>query len=225
MIGVDAVAVGHVEVVADLDPIHQDVVAPQHVEAPERAMAERDAAHFQAPYGGEQEDSRAERTELPDLAFFIETRHEFHGPAVDIAGSRDLDVVRAVGGDDAFHAFHVRHVMLPVGAGQKLGVVRQVKVDPALQDQRSHHVLLAAAHQNLTAAGRGGGVDGFLDGGGVQRLAVAHGSVVAGVVSLLGAQRQQGSHSRRRAKERPAAVPAGNHWHRVISLPAMQAKP
>ncbi len=148
-------------------------------------MAERNAAHFQVLNGGQQKDARAEGTELPDLAFLIKAGHELHGAAVDIAGAGDLDVARAVGRDDALDAFHVRHVIARVDAGQKFGVVGQVEIDSALQRQRPHQILLPAAHQHLSSARGRRRVDRLLDRPRVQCLTIAHRAVVPRVEGLL----------------------------------------
>ncbi len=47
MVGVDAIAVGHVQKVADLHAVHQDVLAADHVQTPVGRLAEADIVDLQ----------------------------------------------------------------------------------------------------------------------------------------------------------------------------------
>src|SRR5450759_766655 len=53
MVRVDAIAVGHIQIVADLNAIHQHVLAPQHVQPPLRGLAEGNIADLQSLAAGE----------------------------------------------------------------------------------------------------------------------------------------------------------------------------
>src|ERR1022692_2068060 len=121
MVRVDAVAVGHIQIVADLEAVHQDMLAPQHVEPPLRRLAEGDVANLQSLAAGEDKHLRAECAELPDLALLVEPRHELGGAARDIAGSGDLQVARAVRREHAI--FVARRIVRGVRGNHQFGIV------------------------------------------------------------------------------------------------------
>src|ERR1019366_6453821 len=96
MVRVDAVAVRHIQIVADLEAVHQHVLAPQHVQPPLRRLTEGNTADLQSLAAREDKHLRAERAEFPDLTFLVEARHELGGAALDIAGPGDFQLARAV---------------------------------------------------------------------------------------------------------------------------------
>src|ERR1039457_2603731 len=147
MVRVNAVAVRHIQIVADLDAVHQHVLATQHVQPPLRRLTEGNIADLQSLAAGEDEHLRAERAEFPDLTFLVEARHELGGASRDIAGSGDFQVARAVRRE---HAILVaRRIVRLVGGDHQFGIVGQVKIDPALEYQRPDQILLPAADQHL----------------------------------------------------------------------------
>ena len=68
--------------------------------------------------------------------------------------------------------------MFAVEAGEELGVVGQMKVDCAFENEGADQIFFPASQEDVRPAGKGGGfVDGTLDGGGVECFTVAYRSV------------------------------------------------
>jgi hypothetical protein len=70
-----------------------------------------------------------------------------------------------------------------------------MEIDATFQNQRAHQVLLSAGDEHLTAYGRRG-VYSALQGGGIERFAIAGGAVVASIEDApLGPQRPERTES------------------------------
>ncbi len=97
--------------------------------------------------------------------------------------------------------------MAGVGTDDEFRVSGQVELDVALQLERADEVPRSSADQHLGAiAGRRRGVDGLLDGGGIERRAIALRAIVAYVEDLLlGSQ----ARAQRQCRDQRQRLPPG----------------
>ena len=153
------------------------MLAADHVQPPFGRLAEGDVVDLEALAVGQHEHLRPEAGGQPPLVGLVVAGHELSRPAVDVAGAGDAQAVGAGSGDDA-----AAGVVLRVGAHQQLGVVGQVEIDAAFQNQRADEIFLAAADEHLRASARRGSlVDGALDSGGIEGGSVADRAVLPDV--------------------------------------------
>ena len=127
VVGIDAVAVGHVEQVADLDVVDQDAVAAEHVQAPVGRLGEGDVADLQILAASEDEHLGTERAGHPDAAGLVVARHELFGAALDVAGAADGEALRAGGRDD--RAESGGHGVTVLRTGQTTAIVFAICAD------------------------------------------------------------------------------------------------
>ena len=195
VVGIDAVAVGHVEQVADLDVVDQHAIAAEHVQAPVGRLGEGDVADLQVLAAGEDEHLGAEWAGHPDAAGIVVAGHELLGAALDVAGAADGETLRAGGRDDraecrghgvtVLRTGQASAIVFALRADEEFGVVGEMEVDGALEFDGADEVLMAAADENLRLACVGRGlVDGALEGCAVQRFAIARCAVLEYIEDL-----------------------------------------
>jgi hypothetical protein len=175
VVGVDAVAVGHVEQVAHFDVVDEHAVAAEQVQAPVGGFGEGDVADLQILAGGEDEHLGTEWAGLPDAAGVVVACHELFGAALERART-EMEALRVVGHNDraqrcghgvsALRAGQAAAIVFALRADEELGVVGEMEVDGAFEFDGADQVFMAAADEYLGLAREGRGVvDGALEGG------------------------------------------------------------
>ena len=165
MVGINAVAIRHVEPVVDGDVVHENMDAAEHVQSPERRVAKRDVAHDEIGAAGEHEHFGPPFLEQPPFVGRVVAGHERQRAAGNFSAAGDAQIRRVRRGDDA-----VAGVIRLVGADEQLAV--EVEINAAFQIQSGDQKFAAARNQNLSAvAGRR--VNRALNRRRVERRAVA----------------------------------------------------
>ena len=171
-VDVDAVVVGHLEVVENPDAVDQHIVAPEKADGPEGGFAHRDVAHRHVAAVAKDDREGAclrapvnVRCILEDVGAAI---------AVDHAGARDGDILGVIG-EDHYADGDVRRgrielhrvgdggrVVLMVRAALQHGAALEIELHVAAQADGSHRDRRPGGHDDTTTAGGGAGVDGPL---------------------------------------------------------------
>ena len=161
------------------------------MQGPAGRRKEGDVAHLQIRAAREPDQARTEALRPPPFVFRVVMVHELRRAPVDRAGAGDAQALR--------RSSHV--IAAPsaegkgIGGHQDLRVVRQMKIDPGLEDQGAGQVALPSAEKHPRVAGRRSLVHGALDGRGVRARAIA-GRAVVGHVEYPAAWGAAGSGAR-----------------------------
>src|SRR6185312_822990 len=94
VVGIDAVAVGHVEQVTDFYVVYEDAVAAEQVQAPVGGFGKGDVADLEVAAAGEDEHLGAEGLGQPTLVGLVVAGHELAGAALQRAGAGDAQTLR-----------------------------------------------------------------------------------------------------------------------------------
>ena len=189
VVGIDAVAVGHVEQVANFDVVDQHAIAAEHVQAPVWRFGEGDVADVRSLQPVRTNILGRNGPGIHTAAGVIVSGHELLGAALDVARAADGEALRAGGhnhrtqrgghGVSGDRTGQAASIVFAPRADEEFGVVGEMEVDGALELDGADQVLMAAAHQYLGLAGVGRGlVDGALEGCAVERGAVARRAVL-----------------------------------------------
>ena len=87
MVGVDPVAIGDIELIADLDSIDEHGPTANQVQAPAWGLAKGDVGDAQVAAGGELKQPGPPALGPPPFPDRVEAGHELRGAAIDRAGA------------------------------------------------------------------------------------------------------------------------------------------
>ena len=206
VVGINAVAVDHFQVIQNADAIDQHILAAHHMHGPERAAGQGDFTDGQVLHTFHQQHGNARvigslNKVMIDLAVKV-----FFG-AIDYAAAADADILGILSHNEiilrltvifavfvrghferciavmvAVGSFHFQEVLF-VFAGFQAGAVLQVQLHMAVQQNGTAFVNMAARHQHSAAAGCRAGINGFLDGRAIVCGAITHGTILQNIIN------------------------------------------
>ena len=206
VVGINAIAVDHFQVVQNADAINQHILAAHHMHGPERAAGQGDFTDGQVLHTFHQQHGNARVIGSLNKVMIDFAVKVFFG-AIDYAAAADADILGILSHNEiilwltvifavfvrghferciavmvAVGSFHFQEVLF-VFAGFQAGAVLQVQLHMAVQQNGTAFVNMAARHQHPAAAGCRAGINGFLDGRAIVCGAITHGTILQNIIN------------------------------------------